>query len=151
MPSGDELVGISFPSGVKNVQYGVWKSRCCGTEIVLYSAATFPMCSTHKEQATEWAFVTSDLLQKPNSPRSPPIQGKEPKMARQERALTDDEIRRITGLLSQTDMSISEIADRMRCSRSAVLSFNRKLGIRKYNLLKATWEPHSSHHEKKTA
>ena len=49
MPSNeDDLVGFTLPSGIKNVQYGVWRSRCCGEEIVLYRGAIFPICNRHR-------------------------------------------------------------------------------------------------------
>ena len=64
--SKHDLIAVSFPSGVKNQQYGVWRSRCCGTEIVLYRDSIFPTCNRHKEQLTEWVLVSTDLLRKPN-------------------------------------------------------------------------------------
>lgn len=54
-------------------------------------------------------------------------------------ALSEPEIRRITMLLSQTDMSISEIAERMQCSRSTVASVNRRFQIRDYAGLRSKW------------
>ena len=60
-------------------------------------------------------------------------------MALQGRAFTQDEIQRIASLLANTDMTITEIAARMGCSRSAVLTVNRKRQVRTYDGLKATW------------
>jgi len=70
-------------------------------------------------------------------------------MALQGRAFTEEEVQRIASLLSDTDMTIAEIAARMRCSRSAVLTINRKRQVRRYDGLRSTWqvksEPVSSH------
>jgi len=60
-------------------------------------------------------------------------------MAIQGQYFTDQEIRRIVVLLSETDMTIPEIAARMQCSRSAVAAINRKWKIRVYNGLKSRW------------
>jgi hypothetical protein len=71
-------------------------------------------------------------------------------MALQGRAFTEDQIQRIASLLADTDMTIAEIAARMGCSRSAVLTINRKRQVRTYDGLRSTWrnldaEPVSDH------
>ena len=60
-------------------------------------------------------------------------------MALQGRAFTEDAVQRIASLLANTDMTIAEIAARMGCSRSAVLTINRKRQIRTYDGLRSTW------------
>jgi predicted DNA-binding protein YlxM (UPF0122 family) len=60
-------------------------------------------------------------------------------MAKQGCALTNQEIQRIITLLSSTDMSIPEIAQRMGCSRSAIASINRKFQVRDYAGLRSKW------------
>jgi hypothetical protein len=60
-------------------------------------------------------------------------------MARQGRALTEDEVAKIINLLYATEMTIPEIAQRMSCSRSAVASVNRKFQVRDYAGLRSTW------------
>ena len=50
-----------------------------------------------------------------------------------------EELDRIVGLLRETDMSLTEIACRMRCSRSAVAAINRKLQIRIYAGRRNQW------------
>jgi hypothetical protein len=60
-------------------------------------------------------------------------------MARQGKMFTEDEVHRIVRLLSTTDMTIPEIATRMHCSRSAVVSINRKCQIRHYGGLRSSW------------
>jgi hypothetical protein len=55
------------------------------------------------------------------------------------RLLSDGEISRIIDLLFSTDMSISDIAQRMGCSRSAIASINRKRCVRYYNGRRSVW------------
>jgi hypothetical protein len=54
-------------------------------------------------------------------------------MAGQGRCMPVESIRQVIRLLSSTEMTIIEIAERMSCSRSAVLSINRKFQVRAYN------------------
>jgi hypothetical protein len=62
----DDLVGIKLLSGLRNVVYGVWRSRCCGDEIVLYRGTIFPVCHRHRDAMTEWVLISTDLLTKPD-------------------------------------------------------------------------------------
>ena len=57
----------------------------------------------------------------------------------QGRYFTEGEIKRIVMLLRGSDMSLPEIADRMRCSRNAIASINRKFQIRRYNGRRSQW------------
>jgi hypothetical protein len=57
----------------------------------------------------------------------------------QGRYFTDEELRKIVYLLKETDMSLSDIAIRMRCSRSAIASINRKFDIRNYGGRRTRW------------
>ena len=61
-------------------------------------------------------------------------------MSVQGRALKPEQVERIVELLSDTELTISEIAQRMECSRSAVLSVNRRRKVRAYRGLRTTWE-----------
>ena len=61
-------------------------------------------------------------------------------MGQQGRAFTAQEVQRIVSLLSDTEMTIPEIAARMHCSRSAVLSVNRRWQVRDYNGCRSRWE-----------
>jgi hypothetical protein len=63
-------------------------------------------------------------------------------MAKQGKSFTDEELRRIVSLLSTTEMTIGEIAERMQCSRSSVATVNRRLRIRDYGGLRSTWVLH---------
>jgi hypothetical protein len=50
-----------------------------------------------------------------------------------------DELKRIVMLLRDSEMTLPEIADRMRCSRSAVAAINRKFQIRLYGGKRSQW------------
>jgi hypothetical protein len=60
-------------------------------------------------------------------------------VARQGRVFHDEEVSRIVSLLASTDMTISEIAARFRCSRSAVAAINRKFQVRLYLGRRSSW------------
>jgi hypothetical protein len=64
----------------------------------------------------------------------------EAKMIRsQGRYFSEGELKRIVMLLRESEMSLPEIADRMRCSRSAVASINRKFQVRLYEGRRSQW------------
>jgi len=52
---------------------------------------------------------------------------------------SNDELKRIVMLLRESDMSLPAIADRMRCSRSAVAAINRKFQVRVYAGKRSQW------------
>jgi len=52
---------------------------------------------------------------------------------------TDDYIRRIVALLS-TDLTIELIAERINCSRTAVVLVNRRFQVRAYAGRRTIWE-----------
>lgn len=52
---------------------------------------------------------------------------------------SESELKRILMLLRESDMTLPEIADRMRCSRSAVAAVNRKFQIRSYEGRRSQW------------
>jgi hypothetical protein len=60
-------------------------------------------------------------------------------MGRQGCALTEQEVQRIVTLLTNTDMTIPEIAMRMGCSRSAIVAINRKFKVRIYAGMRKEW------------
>ena len=55
---------------------------------------------------------------------------------RQGQLFTEDQRKRIVWLLASTELTTSEIAARMQCSRSAVAAINRHHQVRDYGLLK---------------
>jgi hypothetical protein len=60
-------------------------------------------------------------------------------MARKGCVLTEMEIRKIVYLLAQTDLPNRDIAARMGCSKSSVVSINRRFQVREYNNHRNTW------------
>jgi transposase-like protein len=60
-------------------------------------------------------------------------------MARQGCSLSEQEVKRIVMFLANTDMTISEIAQRMTCSRATIATINRKFQVRKYAAPKSRW------------
>ena len=44
-------------SGEKNTTFGVFKSKCCGLEIVISVDAEFPTCFHHPTLNTEWVQI----------------------------------------------------------------------------------------------
>jgi hypothetical protein len=61
-------------------------------------------------------------------------------MNRQGRYFSQAALDRIIGLLAETDMSLSDIALRMRCSRSAINAVNGKYRIRHYEGRRSHWK-----------
>jgi hypothetical protein len=57
----------------------------------------------------------------------------------QGKLLSGADISKIINLLATTDISMSDIAIRMGCSRSAVATINRKCRIRSYNGRRSVW------------
>jgi len=57
----------------------------------------------------------------------------------QGRAFSEEELKRIVGLLRDSELSLPEIAKRMKCSRSAVASINRRFQIRLYAGKRQQW------------
>ncbi len=64
-------------------------------------------------------------------------------MARKGCVLTEAEIRKIVYLLSQTDLPNRNIAERMGCSKSSIVSINRRFQIRDYSNHRTAWTMHS--------
>ena len=44
-------------NGAVNEKFGVYKSVCCGAEIVITAGATFPDCPRHIKLTTEWKLA----------------------------------------------------------------------------------------------
>jgi len=55
------------------------------------------------------------------------------------KALSENQVRRIISLLASTELTVPEIAERMGCSRSTVVSVNRFHGIRDYQGHRSVW------------
>ncbi len=61
-------------------------------------------------------------------------------MARKGWSLTETEVHKIVYLLSETDLVVGDIAERMSCSKTAVISINRRFRIRDYGRHRTTWK-----------
>jgi hypothetical protein len=59
---------------------------------------------------------------------------------RQGQVLHEAEILKIVGLLRSTELTLTEIATRMLCSRSYVAGINRRYRVRVYSGHRTTWE-----------
>jgi len=61
-------------------------------------------------------------------------------MRSQGKHFSDDELQRIVMLLRETEMTLTDIAGRMGCSRNAVAVINRKFEIRLYDGKRTRWD-----------
>jgi hypothetical protein len=61
-------------------------------------------------------------------------------MGRQGSNLPDVKIKTIIRLLASTEMQIPEIAERIGCSRSVIVSINRKHSVRLYEGKRNRWK-----------
>jgi hypothetical protein len=57
-------IGMKCSNGEKSLAYGIWKSLCCGQEIVLYGGTVFPLCKKHRA-STEWVLISTTWFSKP--------------------------------------------------------------------------------------
>gem|GEM_PF-1575502 len=60
-------------------------------------------------------------------------------MGNRGKALSEDQIRRIVSLLASTELTVPEIAERMGCSRSTIVTVNRFHGVRDYQGHRSIW------------
>jgi len=57
------LAGTSLPeNGEINQRFGVYKSLCCGQEIIIREGATFPDCPNHAKLSTVWTPVDFETI-----------------------------------------------------------------------------------------
>ena len=49
-------------NGEKNTSFGVYKSLCCGREIIIREGATFPDCPNHPKLTTTWKSIEADVI-----------------------------------------------------------------------------------------
>jgi transposase-like protein len=57
----------------------------------------------------------------------------------QRRRFSDEELRKIIRLLQSTELSISQIAERMNCKPPAIAAINRRFEIRDYGGRRNEW------------
>jgi hypothetical protein len=48
-------------NGEVNTKFGVYKSDCCGVEIVISQGATFPDCPNHPRRITIWQHFLNHI------------------------------------------------------------------------------------------
>jgi hypothetical protein len=53
-------------NGEENMQSGIYRSLCCGTQIVINATSTFPDCPNHPNLPTTWKLVAAE-----HTPQSP--------------------------------------------------------------------------------
>jgi hypothetical protein len=58
----------------------------------------------------------------------------------QGRYFSEKELQKIVQLLSMSEMSISEIAERMNCSKGAIMGVNRRFAVRDYSRKRNQWK-----------
>ncbi len=49
-------------NGDINTRFGVYKSLCCGREIIIREGATFPDCPNHAKLTTYWKPLDFDVI-----------------------------------------------------------------------------------------
>jgi hypothetical protein len=62
-------------NGEKNETFGVYRTLCCGREIIIREGATFPDCPNHLKLTTVWKRVDAhggDVIRPPNKAKSDP-------------------------------------------------------------------------------
>jgi len=53
-----------------NEKFGVYKSLCCGAEIVITKGAIFPKCPDHPQYTTIWKLLPEDMTDVSNKKKS---------------------------------------------------------------------------------
>ena len=55
-------------NGEMNVRFGVYKTSCCGAEIVIAEGVFFPDCPNHPKFTTLWKPIRSDRTRADDKP-----------------------------------------------------------------------------------
>src|SRR5437764_228783 len=55
-----DLVAAMHQNGEINRKFGIYKTVCCGAEIVINLGATFPDCPNHRKLSTIWKYVVDE-------------------------------------------------------------------------------------------
>jgi hypothetical protein len=48
-------------NGEQNSKFGVYKSLCCGAEIVITEGTTFPNCPNHPKHPVQWKLMSDNV------------------------------------------------------------------------------------------
>jgi hypothetical protein len=57
-------------TGEINDRFGVFKSVCCGAEIVIPAGVAFPYCRKHSSLPTIWKSIVEEIRHAPESPEA---------------------------------------------------------------------------------
>ena len=49
-------------TGEINTKFGVYKTVCCGAEIIIRDGATFPDCPNHPKLTTVWKQIEVEIV-----------------------------------------------------------------------------------------
>jgi len=49
-------------NGEINTKFGVYKTVCCGAEIIIRDGATFPDCPNHPKLTTVWKQIELEIV-----------------------------------------------------------------------------------------
>jgi len=49
-------------NGEINTKFGVYKTVCCGAEIIIRDGATFPNCPNHPKLTTLWKQIEVEIV-----------------------------------------------------------------------------------------
>jgi hypothetical protein len=50
-------------NGEKNEKFGLYRTLCCGSEIVIREGASFPDCPNHPNLRAVWNFVDAEIVE----------------------------------------------------------------------------------------
>ena len=59
-------------NGEINRKFGIYKTVCCGAEIVINLGATFPDCPNHRKLSTIWKYLVDEKIPAAASLKSQP-------------------------------------------------------------------------------
>jgi hypothetical protein len=59
-------------NGDVNSRFGVYKTLCCGREIMLREGMIFPDCPNHLKLTTVWKMVKTDIIELRPAKRTKP-------------------------------------------------------------------------------
>jgi hypothetical protein len=73
--AGTRRRGVMATNGDVNREFGIYKSVCCGAEIVINPGAAFPDCPNHRKLSTIWKpyLEEKSISQTANKPELDPI------------------------------------------------------------------------------
>jgi len=52
-------------NGERNTKFGVYKTICCGAEIVITEGTFFPDCPNHPQMIAHWKYAAEEFSRNP--------------------------------------------------------------------------------------